>query len=99
MQRTKEIGIRKVLGASIVNIVSILSVDFVRLVCIASILSLPIAYFSMQNWLQSYAYRISPGLVQFILPLLIVIVISAITISFQIVKTAMTNPVNTLKYE
>jgi putative ABC transport system permease protein len=99
MQRTKEIGIRKVLGASMVNIVSILSVDFVRLVLIASILSLPIAYFSTQNWLQSYAYRISPGLVQFILPLMIVVVISAITISFQIIKTAMTNPANTLKYE
>jgi len=99
MQRTKEIGIRKVLGASMVNIVSILSVDFVRLVFIASILSLPVAYFSTQNWLQSYAYRISPGFVQFILPLMIVVVIAAITISFQIIKTAMTNPANTLKYE
>jgi putative ABC transport system permease protein len=99
MQRTKEIGIRKVLGASLVNIISILSVDFVRLVLIASILSLPIAYFSMQNWLQSYAYRISPGLVQFILPLVIVIVIAGITISFQVLKTAMTNPADTLKYE
>ena len=99
MQRTKEIGIRKVLGASLVNIVSILSVDFVRLVCIAAILSLPIAYISMQNWLQSYAYRITPGWVQFILPLAIVIVIAGITISFQVVKAAMTNPSETLKYE
>ncbi len=99
VQRTKEIGIRKVLGASLINIISILSVDFVRLVLIAAILSLPIAYFSTQNWLQSYAYRISPGLVQFTLPLVIVVLIAAITISFQVFKTAMTNPADTLKYE
>lgn len=66
-QRTKEIGIRKVLGASLVNIVSILSVEFVRLVLIATILSLPIAYFAMQDWLNGHAYRITPGWSQFLL--------------------------------
>lgn len=98
-QRTKEIGIRKVLGASLTNIVTILSYDFVRLVLIAAILALPIAYFSMQNWLQSYAYRITPHWTQFAFPVGIVITIAAITISFQVLKTAMTNPAETIKYE
>jgi putative ABC transport system permease protein len=98
-QRTKEIGIRKVLGASLTNIVTILSIDFVRLVLVALILAVPIAYFSMQNWLEGYAYRITPHWTQFVFPLGIVLVIAAVTISFQILKTAMTNPAQTIKYE
>ena len=98
-QRTKEIGIRKVLGASLGNIVSILSIEFVRLVLIATLLSLPIAYFTMQDWLNGYAYRITPGWAQFILPVAMVLTIAAFTISFQVIKTAMTNPAETLKYE
>jgi putative ABC transport system permease protein len=99
VQRTKEIGIRKVLGASLVNIVSILSADFLKLVGIATILSLPVAWFSMHNWLEGYAYRITPGWIQFILPVGIVLIIAAVTISFQVMKTAMTNPAETIKYE
>jgi putative ABC transport system permease protein len=98
-QRTKEIGIRKVLGASLTNIVTILSIDFVRLVLIASVLALPIAYFSMQTWLEGYAYRITPHWTQFVIPIGIVLTIAAVTISFQIMKTAMTNPAQTIKYE
>ena len=98
-QRTKEIGIRKVLGASLANIVTILSIDFVRLIFIALLLAVPIAYFSMQNWLERYAYRITPHWTQFVFPLGIVLTIAAVTISFQILKTAMTNPAQTIKYE
>ena len=98
-QRTKEIGIRKVLGASLANIVTILSIEFVRLVFIALLLAVPIAYFSMQNWLERYAYRITPHWTQFVFPLGIVLTIAAVTISFQILKTAMTNPAQTIKYE
>ncbi|MBA4054518.1 MAG: ABC transporter permease, partial [Marivirga sp.] len=99
VQRTKEIGIRKVLGASLVSIVSMLSADFIKLVLIASILSLPIAYFAMQNWLEAYAYRIPLGWISFVVPIIVILFIAAITMSFQIIKTAMTNPADTLKYE
>jgi putative ABC transport system permease protein len=99
IMRTKEIGIRKVLGASVASIVSILSIDFVRLVAIASILSLPIAYYSMSKWLESYTYRISLGWMLFALPVIIVIVVAAVTIGFQVLQTALTKPVDTLKYE
>jgi putative ABC transport system permease protein len=99
VQRTKEIGIRKVLGASIVSIVSLLSVDFVKLVFIAAIISLPIAYFSMDSWLQAYTYRITPDWIQFALPVGAVLLIAGLTISFHVVRAARTNPANTLKYE
>jgi putative ABC transport system permease protein len=99
IMRTKEIGIRKVLGASVASIVSILSIDFVRLVVIASILSLPIAYYSMDKWLEAYTYRISLGWMLFVFPVIIVIAIAAATIGFQVLKTALTKPVDTLKYE
>lgn len=98
-QRTKEIGIRKVLGASIGSIVTLLSVEFIRLVVIATLLALPIAWFAMQSWLQGYAYRADITVFIFIIPLVLVIVIAAVTISFQVVKAAMASPANTLKYE
>jgi putative ABC transport system permease protein len=99
VQRTKEIGIRKVLGASLPNIVSLLTFDFVKLVLIASLLSLPLAYFGMQYWLQGYAYRVSLQWGQFALPVITVLLIAIVTISFLVLKTARRSPAETLKYE
>jgi putative ABC transport system permease protein len=98
-QRTKEVGIRKVLGASLMNIVSILSLDFVKLVAIGSILAVPFAYWGVQQWLQTYAYHITPQWTQFVFPIAIVLFVAIVTISFQVIKTATTNPAETIKYE
>ncbi len=98
-QRTKEIGIRKVLGATVSNIVGMLSKDFLKLVAIAAIIAFPIAWWGMHKWLEDFAFRISIPWWIFILAGVIAALIAFITISLQAVKVATTNPVKNLRTE
>jgi putative ABC transport system permease protein len=98
-RRTKEIGIRKVLGASVGSIVGLLSREFLLLVAIANLIAWPVAYFAMSRWLEEFAYRISIGLGTFLLAALFALIITLITVSSQAIKAALTDPVDTLRYE
>ena len=98
-QRTKEIGIRKILGASVSGIVCLLSKDFLKLVLIANLIAWPIAYYAMNQWLQSFAYRINLSIGTFILSGLIALFIALLTVSYQAIKAARANPVDALRYE
>jgi putative ABC transport system permease protein len=97
--RTREIGVRKVLGASITSVLLLLSKDFIRLVLIAIVIAVPLAWYSMNKWLQAFAYRISIGWWMFALAGAMAIVIALFTISFQAVKAAVANPAKSLKTE
>ena len=98
-RRTKEIGIRKVLGASVANIVVMLSKDFLMLIIIAFVIATPIGWYFMNQWLQDFAYRINIGWWIFLLAGLILILIALITVSFQAIKAAIANPVKSLRTE
>ena len=98
-QRTKEIGIRKVLGASMGSVVRLLSKEFVMLVVLANIIAWPVAYFVMTRWLKSFAYRTEIGFVTFLFSGLAALVIAILTVFFQSTKAASANPVKSLRYE
>ena len=98
-RRTKEIAIRKVNGASISSIVFLLSKQFAFLVLLSNIIAWPIAWYAMNRWLQNFAYRIDIGWWMFVLAGLLALVIALLTVSYQAVKAARANPVNSLRYE
>ncbi|MBS1620939.1 MAG: ABC transporter permease [Bacteroidetes bacterium] len=98
-QRTKEIGVRKVLGASVPNLVAMLSKDFLKLVAIASLFAFPVAWWVMHKWLQDFAYRINIEWWVFILAAFIALLIALLTVSVQAIKAALANPVKSLRTE
>ncbi len=98
-QRTKEIGIRKVLGASVSGIIFLLSKDFTKWVLLANAIAWPIAYYTMKSWLQNYAYRIEVGWWMLLLAGALALAISLVTVSYQAIKAAVANPVDSLRYE
>lgn len=98
-QRTKEIGVRKVLGASVPNVILLLSKDFAKLVGIAFLIALPTAWLLMQNWLENFAYRTDLSLMTFVAAGIITLIIACITVSYQAISAALKNPVNSLRSE
>ena len=99
IQRTKEIGIRKVLGASTSNIVNLLSKDFLKLVAVSALIAFPIAWFSMHKWLEDFAYRIGVSWWVFLAAGILATLIALFTISFQAIRAAVANPVKSLRTE
>jgi putative ABC transport system permease protein len=98
-QRTKEIGIRKVLGASVAGVALMLAKEFIFLVILAMLIASPVAYYLIHQWLQSFAYRVNISWWLFVLAGISAILIAMLTISYQAVKAALANPVKTLRAE
>jgi putative ABC transport system permease protein len=98
-QRIKEIGVRKVLGASVTGIVTLLSKDFLKLVAVSIVVASPVAWWIMHKWLQDFAYRTNISWTVFVLTTVLALLIALITISFQAIKAAVANPVKSLRTE
>ena len=96
-QRRSEIGIRKVLGATVLNIVAMLSKDYLRLILIALVVATPISWYLMNRWLQDFTYRINLDVWTFVVAGAITLIIAGCTVSYQNIKAALSNPVNAIQ--
>ena len=99
LQRTKELGIRKVLGASGTNLMRLLLGDFLKPIALAGLVALPVLYWGVQQWLKNFAYRMDLNVWLFLLPILFITIIALLTVSFQTLKATQNNPVDALRYE
>ncbi|MCU0290106.1 MAG: hypothetical protein MUF15_27440, partial [Acidobacteria bacterium] len=99
LRKTKEVGIRKVIGAEVIDILVFLYKDYLKLVFTANIIAMPFIYFFMDNWLKNFAYRIHLGLTPFVLAFLASCLVTLLTVSYHVIKMANSNPVIALKYE
>jgi putative ABC transport system permease protein len=98
-KRSKEISIRKVLGATILQITTLITSDYLKLILYAGIVAIPVAWYLLNNWLNDYAFHITIGWWFFLLPLMVMMLIAVITILYQSVKAALSNPVKNLRTE
>jgi putative ABC transport system permease protein len=98
-ERTKEIGIRKVLGASVTRVTYLVCKDYVRLTALAALLALPVAYFTMRSWLEHFAYHVPLSFSVMVLACVLVVMAALLTVSYQAIKTALSDPVKALRYE
>ena len=98
-KRAKEISIRKVLGASLMQVTGLITKDYLKLVLLAGLIALPVAYMLVSNWLDKYAFRIDIGLWFFVLPVASIVLIALITVLYQSLRAALSNPVKNLRSE
>ena len=98
-QRTKEIGVRKVLGATVSNIVNMLSKDFLKLVIISAVFAVPLGWWLMNRWLEDFAFRVDIGWSVFLIAIAVAVIIALVTVSFQAIKAAIANPIKSLRTE
>ena len=98
-QRIKEIGVRKVLGASVPSLVVLLSKDFLKLVVVALVIAAPVAYLAMNRWLADFAYRVDIGIGMFVMTGVLALLIAVLTVSYQAIKAALADPVKSLRCE
>jgi putative ABC transport system permease protein len=98
-KRTKELGIRKVLGATVADIVALLAIDFVRMIAIGIAVAIPVAVITARWWLDDFAYRIELGATIFLVAAVVVLAFSLLTIGYHALRAAVKNPVESLRYE
>jgi ABC-type antimicrobial peptide transport system permease subunit len=98
-QRTKEIGVRKVLGSSVLNVVYLLSIKFTMLILVAVVIAVPLAWLAVNSWLDSFAYRVDADWVVFLAASLAALVIAWVTVSYESIKAAIANPIKSLRTE
>jgi len=97
IQKSKEIGVRKVLGASITSIIAMLTKDFSKLVILSAVIAIPAAYFLMEKWLEGFAYKITVGFEVLLVSGILALLIAVLTISYHSMKAALANPAQTLR--